>query len=171
MESMVWIKKVYTYWQNMHSLTINHDFRDVEVLQKSYTITVYQLCWVRRQDDQQFYSMSNMEMDKKLFLTWTWQFSTSFPSQLHVVSESLGNLWFILVCNLLKGLVIYLVCVDLWEVHVSEKQVTCRDIKYCNWKPSVRSVIWVSYTITQNWICYFINWWWQVLRITKHFTK
>jgi len=24
MEPMVWIKKVYTYWQNMHSLTINH---------------------------------------------------------------------------------------------------------------------------------------------------
>lgn len=114
----------------------------MELLQKSYTTTMYQLCWLRRQDDQQFYSMSNIEIDKKLFLTWTWQFSTSFPSQLHVVLESLGNLWFVLVCNLLKGLVIYLVCVDPWGVHVSEKQVTCCDVKYSNWKPSVRSFIW-----------------------------
>jgi hypothetical protein len=63
-------------------------------------------------------------------------------------------------CNLLKGLVMYLVCVDRWGGHVSEKQVTCCDVKYSNWKPCVRSVIWamhwglIHYHTKVNLLCY-----------------
>jgi hypothetical protein len=146
----------------MHSLTINHNFCDMWKCSINHTpLQCISYVDLRGRMINNFTVCQIWKWTKSYFsLTWTWQFLTSFFSLFHVVSESPGNLWFVLACNLLKGLVIYLVCVDPWGGHVSEKEVICCDVKYSNWKPSVRSVIWavhlglIHYHTKLNLLCY-----------------
>lgn len=91
-EPMVWIKKVYTYWRNMHSLTINHNFCDTWKCSRNHTplqCISYVDLGGRMLDN---FTVCQIWKWPKIYFSLGHENSQHCsPLKLHVVSESLGK--------------------------------------------------------------------------------